>query len=35
MGDLFDAENPFGREGIRGIRKRLAPPAHDDTLYTL
>ncbi len=35
MGDLFDAENPFGGEGIRGIRKRLAPPAHDDTLYTL
>jgi putative FmdB family regulatory protein len=35
MGDALDSDNPFGREGIRGIRKRLAPPAHDDILYTL
>lgn len=35
MGDLLDADNPFAMEGIRGIKKRLAPPAHDDTLYTM
>lgn len=35
MGDLFDAENPFGREGIKGLRRKYTPPAHDDTLYVL
>ena len=35
MGDLFDQENPFGTEGIRGLKRKLAPPAHDDTLYPL
>lgn len=35
MGDLFDAENPFGREGIKGLRRKYTPPAHDDTLHVL
>ncbi|BCR03434.1 cytochrome c [Desulfuromonas versatilis] len=35
LGDVFDAENPFGKEGIKGLRRKYAPPAHDDTLYRL
>ncbi len=35
MGDLFDGENPFGREGIKGLKRKYTPPAHDDTLYVL
>ena len=35
MGDLADAENPITFGGIRGMRRRIAPPAHDDTLYLL
>ena len=35
MGDLIDGENPFSFEGIRGMRRRVAPPARDDTLYPL
>ncbi|RNC67463.1 MAG: zinc ribbon domain-containing protein [Desulfuromonadales bacterium] len=35
MGDLFDEENPFSREGIRGLKRKYTAPAHDDTLYTL
>jgi hypothetical protein len=35
MGELLDGENPFSLEGIRGIRRRVAPPVHDDTLYLL
>ena len=35
MGDLFDEENLFTREGIRGLKRKYTPPAHDDTLYTL
>ncbi len=35
MGELLDGENPFTLEGIRGIRRRVAPPVHDDTLYLL
>ena len=35
MGDLFDAENPFGKEGMKGLKRRYIPPSHDDTLYVL
>jgi len=35
MGDLFDAENPFARENVKGLKRRYSPPAHDDTLYEL
>lgn len=35
MGDLFDGENPFSREGMRGLKRKFTPPSHDDTLYTL
>ncbi len=35
MGDLIDEDNPFTFEGIKGLRRRIAPPAHDDTLYPL
>ncbi len=35
MGDLVDAEAPFSLERIKGMRRRIIPPAHDDTLYTL
>lgn len=38
MGELFsdeNMENMFTREGIRGLKRKYTPPAHDDTLYTL
>jgi hypothetical protein len=35
MGDLFNEESPFGREGVRGLKRKYAPPAHDETLYLL
>ncbi len=35
MGDLFDAENPFSKENVKGLKRKFVPPAHDDTLYTL
>ena len=35
MGDLVDAENPFTFEGIKGMRRRIAPPSHDETLYMM
>ena len=35
LGELFDTENPFSTEGIRGLKRKYAPPAHDDTLYVL
>lgn len=35
LGDLVDTETPFTRQGIRGLRRKLTPPAHDETLYTL
>jgi putative FmdB family regulatory protein len=35
MGELFDAENPFAAGGIKGLKKKFTPPAHDDTLYKL
>lgn len=35
MGDLLDGENPFGGGGIRGLKRKYTPPAHDETLYIL
>jgi putative FmdB family regulatory protein len=35
MGDLFDAEHHFAAEGVKGLKKKFTPPAHDDRLYTL
>jgi putative FmdB family regulatory protein len=35
MGDLFDIENTFAVGGVKGLKKKFIPPAHDDTLYTL
>jgi putative FmdB family regulatory protein len=35
MGDLLEGEEPFTREGVNRIRRKLLPPAHDDTLYEL
>jgi putative FmdB family regulatory protein len=35
MGGLFDEENPFAREGVKGLKRRFTPPSHDDTLYQL
>ena len=39
MGDLFgdggNLDGLFGKEKLAGIRKRLAPPEHDEKLYTL
>jgi putative FmdB family regulatory protein len=35
MGDLFTEESPFGREGVKGLKRKYVPPAHDDTLYVL
>lgn len=36
MGDLFNEESMgalFGKGGMKGLKNRLAPPAHDETLY--
>jgi hypothetical protein len=35
MGDLFEEDNPFGREGVKGLKRKFSPPAQDDKLYTL
>ncbi len=35
MGDLFDEENPFSREKIKGLRRKYVPPAQDEALYAL
>ncbi len=38
MGELFSDENMdnlFSREGIKGLKRKYTPPAHDDTLYLL
>ena len=35
LGDLADTETPFTRHGFSGLKRKLTPPAHDDTLYTL
>jgi hypothetical protein len=35
LGDLFDQETPFTIAGLRGMRRRMVPPARDETLYPL
>lgn len=39
MGDLFgdnsNLDGLFGKEKLAGIKRRLAPPEHDETLYAL
>jgi len=35
MGDLFEGDNPFGKEKAMSFRRRHLPPAHDETLYPL
>lgn len=35
MGDLFDEETPLTFEGVKGMRRRVLPPTHDDNLYPL
>jgi len=35
MGDLVDSESPFTREAVKGLKRRMAPPARDDILYPL
>jgi len=35
LGELFDAESLFSTEGIKGLKRKYTPPAHDDTLYVL
>jgi putative FmdB family regulatory protein len=35
IGGLMDVESPFSREGVKGLKRRLAPPQRDDTLYEL
>ena len=38
MGELFDGEgmeNLFTRDGMKGLKRKYVPPAHDDTLYTM
>ncbi len=35
MGDLMDVENPFSRESVKGLKRRLAPPQRDETLYEM
>jgi len=40
MGSLFDeenplGENPFSKQGMKKMRRKYVPPAHDETLYAL
>ena len=40
MGTLFDeenplGENPFSRQGMKKMRRKYVPPAHDEALYAL
>ena len=38
MGELFTddtMENLFTKEGVKGLKRKHTPPAHDDTLYPL
>lgn len=35
MGDLMDVENHFSRESVKGLKRRLAPPQRDETLYEM
>ncbi|MBT0666066.1 zinc ribbon domain-containing protein [Geobacter pelophilus] len=36
MGDVLDdsnIENLFAKDGLKGLKRRYTPPAHDETLY--
>lgn len=38
MGDLFDDQNMdtlFTKQGLKGLKRKYVPPAHDETLYVL
>lgn len=35
MGDVLESEDPFSAGGVKGLRKKFFPPAHDETLYEL
>ncbi len=35
MGDQLEGLDPFSPEGVKRARRRLLPPAHDDTLYDM
>jgi len=38
MGELFNEESMdslFSKDGIKGLKRKYTPPAHDDTLYPL
>lgn len=35
MGDIFDDDAPLTFEAVKGIRRRVVPPAKDDNLYPL
>jgi len=35
MGDALDVENPYAREGVKGLKRRFLSPQRDETLYEL
>lgn len=35
MGGLFDGENPFSTQRLKGLKRRHLPPDHDETLHLL
>src|SRR5512145_1150123 len=35
MGDALDVENPFAREGVKGLKRRFLAPQRDETLYEM
>lgn len=35
LGDVLDGEDPFSMSGVKSLRKKFLPPAHDETLYEL
>lgn len=35
MGGLLDGENPFSCERVKGLKRRLAAPERDETLYEM
>ena len=35
LGGVFDEENPFGVDRLKGLKRKYTPPAHDETLYPL
>jgi len=35
MGDLLEGEDPFAMEKVKALRRKVLPPARDETLYEL